>query len=51
MDIKRSSMSAVFFFVQRVSRPFRLAVVINGFVERTYELAESIGICILVDGR
>ena len=34
-----------------LSRPFKLAVVINGFVVRTYELAESIGIGILVDGR
>jgi hypothetical protein len=49
MDIKRSSMSAVFFV--RVSRPFKLGVVINGFAVRTYELAESIGIGILVDGR
>jgi hypothetical protein len=42
-----------FFSAQGVSksRPFKLAMVINGFAERTYELAESIGIGILVDGR
>ena len=40
-----------FFFEQGVSHPFKLAVVINGFAVRTYELAESIGIGILVDGR
>jgi hypothetical protein len=40
-----------FFFVQGVSRPFKSAVVINGFAVRTYELAESIDIGILVDGR
>lgn len=40
-----------FFFVRGVSRPFKLGVVFNGFAVRTYELAESIGIGILVDGR
>ena len=39
-----------FFFAQGVSRPFKLAVIIDDFAERTYELAKSIDIGILVDG-
>ena len=50
MDIKRSSMSAIFFRT-RSERSLQVGRVINVFAVRTYELAESIGIGILVDGR